>query len=59
MTREEYKQEYLKLSHQMDLEYDEYIKRGIYIGLDGSPINKKYKKLKRKLFEKYQREKED
>ena len=58
MTREEYKQEYLKLSRQMDLEYDEYIKQGNYIGLDGSPINKKYQKLKKELLEKYQYEKE-
>ncbi|MCD7740980.1 MAG: hypothetical protein LUI06_02090 [Ruminococcus sp.] len=59
MTREEYKQEYLKLSRQRDIDYDEYEKQGGVIGLDGSPVNEKYKILEMELLERYKREKED
>ncbi|MGN0633374.1 MAG: hypothetical protein ACI4JW_05850 [Oscillospiraceae bacterium] len=60
MTQEEYKEEYVKISRQKIADYDEYRKKGNFVGLDGSnPVSEKYKKLEKELLEKYQREKED
>lgn len=59
MTKENYKQELRHLNAQMKKDYEEYEKQGNFVGLDNSPIDKKYKKLQKELFEKYQREKED
>lgn len=58
MTKDNLKNKLKELSRAEDKEREEYQKKSGYIGLDGS-ICSKYRKLRRELFELYEKEKEE
>lgn len=58
MTKKELKMELKRIEELGNAEIEQAEKNGMFIGLDG-PIDRKYRNLRKALFEKYEKEKEN